>query len=220
MKFRSLNQLITQDMVIGILSLDMPNKLYEGCLVKKQSIKSFVSTMPMISSRILEVVHSDICGPFEEHTIGGNMYFVSFIDEFSQKLWNYVIKRKNEVFEIFKRFKMLFENQSGKKIKVLRTDGGGEYTSKMFEEFCVEQGIDHEVTNPFTLQHNGIAKRRNRIILYMARCTLKQKNLPNNSYGVYYCLYYEQMSYQEVEEQGSWRNLEWKTTISESPEGV
>ena len=83
------------------------------------------------------------------------------------------VKRKDIVFEIFKRFKILVENQSEKKIKVLRTDGGGEYTSKMFEKFGAEHGVDHEVTAPYTPQHNGIAERRNRTILDMARCMLK-----------------------------------------------
>ncbi|XP_050876675.1 uncharacterized protein LOC127080399 [Lathyrus oleraceus] len=77
LNFRSLNQLITQDMVAGIPSLEMPDKLCEGCLVEKRYRNSFVSTMPMRSSCILEVVHSDVCGPFEEHIIGGNKYFVS-----------------------------------------------------------------------------------------------------------------------------------------------
>ena len=113
--------------------------------------------MPMRSSCILEVVHSDVCGPFEEHIIGGNKYFVSFVDEFSQKLWIYVFKQKDRVFEIFKRFKILVKNKSEKKIKVLETNGGGEYTSKMFEYFCAEQGVDHEVTTPYTPHHNRIA---------------------------------------------------------------
>ena len=75
LNFRSLNQLITQDMVTRILSLEMPENFCEGCLVGKQSKNSFVSTMPMRSSRILEVVHSDVCGPFEEHIIRGNIFF-------------------------------------------------------------------------------------------------------------------------------------------------
>ena len=62
-------------MVIGIPSLEMPDKLCECCLVDKQTIKYFVSTMPMRSSCIIEVVHSDVCDPFQEHDIGGNMYF-------------------------------------------------------------------------------------------------------------------------------------------------
>ncbi|XP_050909407.1 uncharacterized protein LOC127123207 [Lathyrus oleraceus] len=62
----------------------------------------------------------------------------------SRKLWIYVIKQKDEVFEIFKRFKKLVENQSEKKTKVLRSDEGGEYTSKTFEALCAEHGVDHE----------------------------------------------------------------------------
>ena len=59
-------------MVIGIPCLEIPDKFYEGCLVGKESKKSFVSTMPMRSSCILEVVHLDVCGPFEENDISGN----------------------------------------------------------------------------------------------------------------------------------------------------
>lgn len=62
--------------------------------------------------------------PFEDHTIGGNEYFVLFVDEYNRKLWIYVIRRIDEVFSIFKRFKMLVENQNEKKIKVLRANGG------------------------------------------------------------------------------------------------
>lgn len=75
LNFRSLNQLFTRDMVISIPNMEIPYKLYEVRLVRKQSRNSFVLTMPMRSSYILEVVHSYICGPFEEHTIGGNKYF-------------------------------------------------------------------------------------------------------------------------------------------------
>lgn len=52
---------------------------------------------------------------------------------------------------------MFVENQSEKKIKILRTDRGGEYTSNMFEEFCAKHGVDHEVIASYTPQHNGIA---------------------------------------------------------------
>ena len=97
-------------MVTVIPSLEMPEKLCEGFLMGKQSKNSFVSTIPMRSSCILEVVHSNVCGPFEEHTIGRNKYFVLFVDEFIRNLWIYVIKRKDGLFKIFKRFKILFEN--------------------------------------------------------------------------------------------------------------
>jgi hypothetical protein len=61
------------------------------------------------------------------------MYYVSFIGDFSQKTWIYFLKTKDEVFSRFMEFKSLVENQIGKKIKVLRLDNGGEYTSKEFK---------------------------------------------------------------------------------------
>ncbi|XP_050915029.1 uncharacterized protein LOC127129981 [Lathyrus oleraceus] len=179
----SLNKLITQEMVNGIPGLVMPDKLYEGFLVGKESINSFASTVPVRSSCILEVVHSDVCGSFEDHSVGENMYIISFIDEYSRKLWIYVIKKKDEVFEIFNIFNKLVENQSEKKTKLLRIDGGGEYTSKTFEEFYEEDRIDHEVTAPHMPQHNGIGEIRNKTLLDKVRCILKRENLRKSLWG-------------------------------------
>lgn len=75
------------------------------------------------------------------------------------------------------------EKQSGKFIKVLRTDGGREYVSNVFEEFCIKHGIQHEVTAPYTLQHNGLAERRNRTVLNMVKSMLKEKRLPHSFWG-------------------------------------
>lgn len=82
-------------MVIGIPSLAILDKLCDGCLVEKKSIKSFVTLMPTRSYFILEVVHSDVCGPFEDVIVGGNKYFVSFVDEHSRKLYVYMIRHKD-----------------------------------------------------------------------------------------------------------------------------
>ena len=97
--------------------------------MSKQPRNSFKSEIPIRSKRKLKVIYSDVCGPFEVKSLGGNNYFVSFIDEFTRKMWIYLIKQKSEVFNIFKKFKLLSEKQSDKVIKVLRTDGGGEYNS-------------------------------------------------------------------------------------------
>lgn len=128
-------------MVTDMPSFVMLEKLCEGCLVGKQSRNAFKTHLPMRYSCVLEMVHSYVCGPLEEHIIGGNRYFVSFIDEYSNKLSVYMIRHKDELFEVFKRFKMLVENKSDENIKMLRTDEGGEYTFKQFKEFCVEHGI-------------------------------------------------------------------------------
>jgi len=84
---------------------------------------------------------------------------------------------------MFQKFKILVEKQSGKSIKVLRTDGGGESTSKLFEKFCEDNGIVHEVTAPYTPQHNGLAERRNRSLLDMTKSMLKMKKMPNTFWG-------------------------------------
>ena len=87
------------------------------------------------------------------------MYYVSFIDEFSRNTWIYFLKKKSEVFDRFKEFKALVENQTKKKIKMLRTDNGGDFCNKEFEEFCKKCGIARQKTTPYTLEQNGVVER-------------------------------------------------------------
>ena len=89
--------------------------------------------------------------------MGGNKYFVTFIDDFSRKLWTYLIKKKSEVIQVFTKFKSMVERQSGKTLKILRTDGGRKYVSKDFDMLCEKEGIVHEVVLPYTPQHDGTA---------------------------------------------------------------
>ena len=103
----------------------IPKKICDNCLISKQPTTSFSSNTMSKASDVLHVVYSDVCGPFDVPSLGGNRYFVSFVDDLSRKLWLYLIKAKSEVFNIFKRFKALVEKQSRKCIKILRTDGGG-----------------------------------------------------------------------------------------------
>jgi len=87
------------------------------------------------------------------------------------------------VFGRFVNFCAKIERQSGHVLTIFRTDEGGEFNSKELEEFCVAKGIAHEVTSPYTPQHNGIAKKINKTLLNMARCMLKGKGLPHNFWG-------------------------------------
>ena len=137
----------------------------------------------MREKHVLNVVYYNICGPIEVPTYSGNRYFITFVDENSRMLWLYLIKAKSDALEIFQKFKVLAEKQSGMKLKILRTDGGGEYTSKYFESYCTSQSIIHEVTDLYTPQHNGLAKRRNMSLLDMARSMLKEKKLRNELWG-------------------------------------
>ena len=155
----------------------------EECVQSKQHRSSFSKNAGSKTKSILEVVYSDVCGPIQVESTGGNKYFVTFIDDFSRKLWTYLMKRKSEVFEIFRKFKSLVEKQSGYKIKTLRTDGGGEYVSSEFDAFCTQEGIMHDVVPPYTPQQNGTAERKNRTIMNMVRSMLKSKHLPKELWG-------------------------------------
>ena len=72
----------------------------------------------------------------QTNSLSGYVYYASFIDDYSCKTWMYFLKKKDEVFERFKEFKALIENLSERKIKILRSDNGGEFTSNEFNDFC------------------------------------------------------------------------------------
>jgi len=83
-------------------------------------------------------------------SLGGAKYFVTFINDFTRKVWIYLLKDKSKTFETFKEFKQEAENEFGMKIKVLRSDNGGEYNSKEFNQFCKKHGIKRQFSTPHT----------------------------------------------------------------------
>ena len=104
-------------------------------------------------------MHSDVFIPMSTLSLGKYVYYVSFIYEFSRNTWIYFLNNKSEVFDKFKEFKALVENQTEKKIKVLRIDNGGEFCGNEFEEFYNKCGVTRQKTIPYTPQHNGVEKR-------------------------------------------------------------
>ena len=89
----------------------------------------------------MELIHNDVFGPISVPSLGGAIYYVSFIDDFSRNTSMYFLQKISEVFSKFKEYKVLVENQTGNKIKVLRSDNGGECCEKEFKKFCRECGI-------------------------------------------------------------------------------
>ena len=90
----------------------------------------------------------------------------------SQAIRIYFLRKKYEVFDRFKEFKALVENETKKKIKVLRIDNGGEFCKKEFEEFCKKCGIGWKNTTPYTLEKNGVAERINKMLMERERSML------------------------------------------------
>lgn len=100
---------------------------------------------------------------------------VTFIDDYSQQTWIFFMKE--EVFSKFMEYKALVENQTGKKIKAL-SDNGGEYVSNAFRDMCAKKDTRRELTAPHKPQQNGMAKRKNRSIVGVAKAMLHHQGLP------------------------------------------
>src|SRR5579875_408018 len=171
-----------QSMVNGMQIKDATSNstICEGCIEGKFTRTPFPNEGGQRASKPLELVHSDVCGPFKTISMGGCLYFVTFIDDFSRKVWIYVLESKAEVFAKFVEFKALVETQSEHKIKAFRSDNGGEFTSKAFESFFHSHGIERQLSTPYTPQQNGVAERANRTIVEMARSMLHHQNLNKN----------------------------------------
>jgi transposase InsO family protein len=114
-------------------------------------------------------VHSDVFRPVSVPSLEKSMYYVSFIDDFLRNTWIYFLRTKYEVFDRFKEFKALVENQTEKRIKVLSTDNGGELCENDFEEFCKKCSIARKKTTPYTPQQNGAVKRMKKTLMEKAR---------------------------------------------------
>ena len=166
----NLRLLRDQNLVSGIdFQSTKESEFCEGCAHGKQKRASFPKGKATRACEILEIVHSDVCGPMEENSLGGSRYFVTFIDDKSRFTAVYFMKRKDQVLEKFKEYEAMVTNTTEKKIKILRSDNGGEYASKEFSNYLKEKGIQQQLSVPRTPQQNGVAERMNRIIQETAR---------------------------------------------------
>ena len=143
----------------------------KGCVLGKFAKASFPRSDTR-SKGVLDLVHSDVCGPMSMKSLRGYEYYVTFIDDFSRKTWIYFLKTKNEVFNRFQEFKVVVESLTGKKIKVLRSENGDEYRGNNFQEFYTKEGIKREWTIPYNSLHDGVTKRKNYSISEVARAML------------------------------------------------
>ncbi|GKF11251.1 retrovirus-related pol polyprotein from transposon TNT 1-94 [Tanacetum coccineum] len=104
-------------------------------------------------------------GPSRVESMSGCRYFLSIVDDYSRRVWVHFLRHKNEAFNKFKEWKQLVENQTGRKLKKLRTDNGLEFCNQEFNNLCKESGIARHLTVTGTPQQNGLAERMNRMLL-------------------------------------------------------
>lgn len=181
--FQALSSMSTSNMARGLPTIVQPKEMCVGCLMSKQTRNSFPRQTEFHATKGLELIHGDLCGPISPETTAGNKYFFLLVDDFSRMMWIYMLKSKDEALSAFKSFRTLVEKGAEKRIKVFRTDRGGEFVSKDFTTYCEEAGIERHFTAPYTPQQNGVVERRNRTVVAMIRSFLKEMNMPSSFWG-------------------------------------
>ena len=171
---KALQNLVKQEKLKGARSGKLD--FCEHCVLGKQTRVKFGTAIHRTKGT-LDYVHTDVWGPSQNASLGGKHWFVTFIDDFSRYVWVYTMKHKDEVLGIFLKWKKMIETQTGRKIKRLRSDNGGEYKSDPFQKICQNEGIVRHFTVPGTPQQNGVAERMNRTLVDKVRCMLSQSKL-------------------------------------------
>lgn len=148
------------------------------CALGKLKRSSFPKKGGTRAKAPLELVHSDVVGKITPASKGGSNYFVTFIDDYSRFTVEYPMKAKNEVLDRFDQYRRMVENLDNMKVKTLRSDNGGEYTSKEFDDYRAKHGIKRRLTIPGTPDQNGVTERMNQTLHEMTRCLLIQSGGP------------------------------------------
>jgi hypothetical protein len=167
--------------------LDFSNLDYCINCIKEKYAKQVKKGEAKRSAGFLESIHTNICGSFPVKYVDGFGSFITFRDDFSRYDYIYPIKERSEALDKFKIFKAEVENQHDTKIKIVRSDRGGEYyghhvpygqAPRPFVRFLQENGIVAQYLMPDDPQQNRVAERRNRTMMDMMRSMLSHSTLP------------------------------------------
>ena len=174
-----LNKLVSKELVIGLPKLKFEKDLIcDACQKGKQVKASFKPKNIISTTRPLQLLHMDLFGPSRTMSFGGNYYALVIVDDYSRYTWTLFLTNKNDAFRAFKKLAKLIQNEKNLNIASIRSDHGGEFQNKFFENFCEENGIEHNFSSPRTPQQNGVVERKNRSLEEMARTMLNEANIP------------------------------------------
>jgi transposase InsO family protein len=178
LSWNGLRLLQQKEMVKGLPKFKGSQTVCEDCLKRRQHRDPFPSESSWRASTTLQLVHANICGPINPSSNSKKRYLLTFIDDFSRKIWIYFLAEKSEAFDFFKSYKARVEKETWTCILAVRTDRRGEFTSQEFTNFCEFHGIHRQLTAAYTPQQNGVAERKNRTIMNMVRSILFAKQIP------------------------------------------
>ncbi|GJY82195.1 retrovirus-related pol polyprotein from transposon TNT 1-94 [Tanacetum coccineum] len=177
--FKTINKLVKENLVRGL-----PSKRFENdqtcvaCLKGKQHKASCKSKIQNSITQPLFMLHMDLFGPTFVSSLMNKKYCLVVTDDYSRFTWVFFLATKDETSGILKSFITEIENLVDKKVKIIRCDNGTEFKNRVMSEFCEKKGIKREFSTARTPQQNGVAKKRNRILIEAARTMLADSKLP------------------------------------------
>jgi hypothetical protein len=167
---------IPKEVTVAAATLMVSKHVCNGCLLGKSHRVPIYRHVHTRASRLFELVHTDVMGPFPCQSRGGAKYVVTFLDDYTKNVWLGFMACKSEAFGYLRRFVLRYTKGKhrmanmkwGCDLKELRSDNGGEYKSHQLSEFCKDMGIHQQFSEPYTPEQNGAAERINRTLLEMA----------------------------------------------------
>jgi hypothetical protein len=148
------------------------DRVYRAYVQGKMHYSPHSSKTIISSKRILELLHVDLFGPPSHASFGGMKYCLVIVDDYSRYTWVYFFQLKGETQQTVIDFAKEVKRQYGQNILAIRSDNGSEFPPLNY--FLGEEGIRHQYSAAYTPQQNGVAKRKNRTLMDMARSMLAE----------------------------------------------
>lgn len=178
LNFDALDKMTRKGLVEGIPRINHAGQICDACLLGKHIRTPFPHQAKFRSKNPLDLVYGDLCGPISPTTHSGKKLIFLLVDDCTRFMWAYFLTSKDQAFSTFKEFRHKIEMELKLKLKMLRTDRGGEFTSNEFTKYCKENGIARQLTTPYSPQQNEVVERRNRTVLSTTRSMMKAMKLP------------------------------------------
>ncbi|CAN1753150.1 Retrovirus-related Pol polyprotein from transposon TNT 1-94 [Linum perenne] len=179
-----LSKLSSKNLVRGLPKISSIKDFFcDACAKGKQTRTSFKAKSIISTTEPLELIHMDLFGPANIGTLGGKYYCFVLVDDFSRFCWIFLLASKDEAAEKFKSFVVKVQRELSLPVKSIRSDNGGEFVNDRFSKFTNDEGIHHTFSAARTPQQNGVAERKNRTLIEIARTMLNDYKLPKKFWG-------------------------------------
>ncbi|KAK1680163.1 hypothetical protein QYE76_041011 [Lolium multiflorum] len=165
---------IDNDIVVLLWSKTLKVAFVGACVEGKMHDSPHPSKTIISSKRILELLHVDLFGPVTHASLGAKKHCLVIVDDYSRYTWVYFLKTKDETQQIFIDFATEVQRQHNLLIMAIRSDNGSEFKNYTLNDFLSDEGIRHQYSAAYTPQQNGVAERKNRTLMDMARSMMAE----------------------------------------------